>query len=208
MVIPGFNRRFSSLTRAVQEYFSGRASPIEVVCRVNAGSLKADSWYQDEEEGGWRIVSEGCHFVDLISALCGCKPVEVYASMIHGDVPGRQNDNCAVTLKMEDGSVGVLAYLANGDPFFEKERIEVHGQGRSAVIENWRRARLCAGGRKRTVKPSPAGKGHKEEMAAFIEAVRTGGRWPLMLAEAVATTSATLAILESLRLGKPVAVQS
>jgi predicted dehydrogenase/threonine dehydrogenase-like Zn-dependent dehydrogenase len=205
MLMVGFNRRFSSLTGAVREYFSGRASPIEVLCRVNAGGLKADSWYKDQEEGGWRILSEGCHFVDLIIALCGCRPVEVFASMIDGDIAGRQNDNCAITLKMQDGSVGVLAYIANGDEFFEKERVEVFGQGRAAVIENWRRARLSAGGKRRTVKPSPAGKGHKEEMAAFIQAVR-GGTPPLPFEEVVATTQATLAIVDSLRLGQPVAI--
>ncbi len=204
MVMPGFNRRFSSLTKAVQEFFAGRSSPIEVICRVNAGSLKADSWYQDHEEGGWRILSEGCHFIDLIVALCGCEPIEVAASMVQGDIAGRQNDNCAVTLKMADGSLGVLMYVANGDPFYEKERVEVFGQGRAACIENWRRARLSASGKCREVKPSPAGKGHKEEMAEFIRAAQFGGQWPLPFAQAVAVTRATLAVIESLGTGKPV----
>ena len=71
IVMPGFNRRFSSLSVAVRDFFAGRTSTIVIVCRVNACSIKADSWYKDNEEGGWQIVSEGCHFVDLIQFICG-----------------------------------------------------------------------------------------------------------------------------------------
>ena len=66
----------------MRDLFAERASPIEVVCRVNAGPLGAGSWYQDSEEGGWRIVSEGCHFVDLIQFICGCPPVRVYVAAL------------------------------------------------------------------------------------------------------------------------------
>src|SRR5205814_7577882 len=76
IVMPGFNRRFSPLSIAVRDFFGSRSSPIEILCRVNAGELKRDSWYQDAEEGGWRIVSEGCHFIDLIQFLAGCPPVQ------------------------------------------------------------------------------------------------------------------------------------
>ncbi|MCX5673857.1 MAG: bi-domain-containing oxidoreductase [Planctomycetota bacterium] len=198
IIMPGFNRRFSPLSVAVRDFFTGRSSPIEVIARVNAGTLKADSWYQDPEEGGWRIVSEGCHFVDLIQFICGCPPVQVFAEMVGGDIPGKQNDNCAVTLKMEDGSLGVLLYLANGDPQFEKERIEVFGQQRTAVIENWHVARLSGDGRTRKVRARGSGKGHADEMNAFVEAVASGAESPLPFGEAAACTAATLAITESL----------
>jgi len=206
IIMPGFNRRFSPLSVAVCDFFAGRSSPIEVVCRVNAGELKADSWYQDPEEGGWRILSEGCHFIDLIQFICGCPPAEVFAQMIGGDVPGRQNDNCSVVMKMADGSVGTLIYISNGDPCYEKERVEVFGQGRVAVIENWRKARRRSAGNVRTVKPPGPGKGHREEIAAFVNAVREGGAQPLPFPEAVAVTATTFSILESLRVDRPVPV--
>ncbi len=198
--MPGFNRRFSPLSVAVRDHFAGRASPIEVICRVNAGEIKADSWYQDAEEGGWRIVSEGCHFVDLIQFICGCPPVSVQADMIGGHIPGRQNDNCVVTLKMEDGSLGVLIYVANGDPSFEKERIEVFGQGRSAVIENWHVARLVVRGNVRKVSPGATGKGHGDQLAAFTAAMQCG-RAPLPMGDTVNCTRTTLAIAEVLQSG-------
>ncbi len=204
LVMPGFNRRFSPLSVALRDFFAKRSSPIEIVCRVNAGEIKSDSWYQDPEEGGWRIISEGCHFIDLIRFICGSPPVRVFAEMVGGDIAGLQNDNCQASLKMEDGTIATFIYVANGDPYYEKERIEVFGQSRAGVIDNWREARLSSGGKTQKVKPAATGKGHKNEMAAFIDAIREGGAWPLPFDQAVGTTLCTFAIAESLRSGQPV----
>ncbi|MFQ5428670.1 MAG: bi-domain-containing oxidoreductase [Phycisphaerae bacterium] len=203
VLMPGFNRRFSPLSAAVREFFDHRAGPIEVVCRVNAGGLAADSWYHDPDEGGWRIVSEGCHFVDLIQFLCGSRPVRAFATMIGGEIDGRQNDNCSVLLNMADGSVGTLIYVANGDTTVGKERVEVFGQGRTAVIDNWKVARLFADGRARKVRLRGSGKGHVEELRAFVDAIQTGCASPLPFDDAVNCTATTFAIQSSLRSGLP-----
>ncbi len=202
LVMPGFNRRFSPLSVAVRDFFATRAGPIEIVCRVNAGVIGSDSWYQDPEEGGWRIVSEGCHFVDLIQFICGSRPESVSAECVGGSLPGGQNDNCVATMKMADGSLGTLIYVANGAPSFEKERIEVFGQGRSAVIENWQVARLVQGAKIRKIKPAGSGKGHGLEMAAFIRAVAESSPSPLPLNEAVCTTLTTFAIVSAMASGR------
>lgn len=202
ILVPGFNRRYSPMSVAVRDHFASRSSPIEVVCRVNAGEIKAESWYQDPEEGGWRIISEGCHFVDLIQFICGSPAVRVSAEMVGGHAAGGQNDNCIVTLRMEDGSIATLIYVANGDPQFEKERVEVFGQGRSAVIENFRRTLLYSGkGLAKTLKGH--GKGHAEEMAAFVHGAMTG-QSPISLDESVSCTLATLAAGQALRTAGPV----
>jgi len=207
ILMPGFNRRFSPLSIAVRDFFAGRTAPIEVLCRVNAGPLADDSWYKDEAEGGWRIVSEGCHFVDLIQFLCGCPPRRVHARMTGGHVAGRQNDNCIVTLEMEDGSLGMLAYLANGDPGFEKERIEVFGQGRTAVIENWRQARLVAEGKVRKVSPAGTAKGHGLELQAFLTAMLNRDGAPLPLPQAVWTTLTTLSVARACASDQPIILE-
>ena len=204
IIMPGLNRRFSPLSVAVRNFFDGRAGPIAVVCRVNAGPIPANSWYQDAEESGWRIVSEGCHFVDLIQFICGCRPVRVFAEMIGGDVAGGQNDNCSVLLRMEDGSVATLVYISNGDPSVGKERIEVFGQERTAVIDNWRSASLTSNGRTKRLRAGGAGKGHVEEMKAFVEAVRSGSGSPLPFDQAVAASLTTFAIEASLVSEQPV----
>jgi predicted dehydrogenase len=191
LIMPGFNRRFSPLSESIRRFFNPRSGPIQILIRVNAGALKADSWYRDDAEGGWRIISEGCHFLDLMQFLCGAAITEVSAEMIGGHIEGEQKDNCSVCVRTDDGSLGTLVYTAGGDPCFEKERIEVFGQGRTAVIENWRVARLWASGKQRKVKAGGTGKGHALEMAAFIQAVREGGPSPIPFHQAIAATLAT-----------------
>ncbi|MGE0480115.1 MAG: bi-domain-containing oxidoreductase [Phycisphaerae bacterium] len=199
----GFNRRHSPLCVAVRDFFARRAGPLHVVIRVNAGPLGADSWYQDSEEGGWRIVSEGCHFVDLVSYFTDSTPLRVSGEMVGGATPGGQNDNCTTTLRMADGSVGVLSYVASGDPSFEKERIEVFGQGRVGVIDNFRAARLIADGKTRIVRPNGTGKGHAAALASFFESLRTPQRVGLLPDSAALTTLATFCAAEALVAGEP-----
>ncbi|MBV5329737.1 MAG: hypothetical protein JZU65_19275, partial [Chlorobium sp.] len=199
-----YNRRFSPLSTAARQHFAGHQSPIEVVCRVNAGALGKDSWYQDPDEGGWRIISEGCHFIDLIQYLCGSYTREVFSSKIGGTVQGLQNDNCITTLMLEDGSLGTIIYVANGDPSFEKERIEVFGQGRTAVIENWRKATLLADGKSQKVSPGSSGKGHSAEIAAFLTAIQAGSESPLPFADAVSCTLTSFACVSSMLTKRPV----
>jgi polar amino acid transport system substrate-binding protein len=198
MVMPGFNRRFSPLSQAVRDFFAGRFTPLEILCRVNAGALDSSSWYLDPDEGGWRIISEGCHFVDLIQFICGCPPVEVRADVTGGHVPNAQRDNCVATLKMADGSLAALVYTDNGDPAYQKERIEVFGQGRSAVIENFQSATLWSQGRGRTIRAGREGKGHHAELAAFAEALRDGRPAPISFEEASIATAATFMIVSSI----------
>lgn len=203
IIMPGYNRRFSPLSTAAKQHFTGRQGPIEVVCRVNAGVLGKDSWYQDPDEGGWRIISEGCHFIDLIQYFCDSYIKEVFSSKIGGTVQGLQNDNCITTFMLEDGSLGTIIYVANGDPSYEKERIEIFGQGRTAVIENWRRASLIADGKTHKVSPGSTGKGHSAEVAAFISAIQTGSDSPLPFADAVACTLASFSCVSSMLTKRP-----
>lgn len=204
VLMPGYNRRFSPLAVAVREEFAGSGSPIEIVCRVNAGEIKADSWYQDADEGGWRIVSEGCHWVDLIQFIAGSTVERAYAEMVGGKLAGKSNDNCVATLRLRDGSIGTLIYVANGDTTAGKERIEVFGQNRTAVIDNWRQATITSKGKTRRLSAGATGKGHAAEMQAFIDAARTGSDACLPFGDAVACTAATFAIATSLLTEVPV----
>ena len=48
------------------------------------------------------------------------------------------DDQCFITLRHANGSISSVAYLAGGDQSFPKERIEVIGGGRIAVIDDFR----------------------------------------------------------------------
>jgi hypothetical protein len=63
--------------------------------------------------------------------------VRVFAESIGGgNAPTIKDDQCFITLRHGNGSVSNIAYLAGGDKAFPKERVEVVGGGRIAVIED------------------------------------------------------------------------
>ena len=198
ILLPGFNRRFSPLAIACRDHFSEAGGALEAVCRVNAGHIDAESWYQDSEEGGWRIVSEGCHWIDLLSFLLRSNPKAVSARSVAGAQAGAQNDSCSALIAFENGAIATLSYLSNGDATFPKESIEVFGQGKTAAINNWRNATLYADGKSTKIAAQGSGKGHKAELAAFVDAVSKAGSSPISLSSGIATTRCAIAIQQSI----------
>jgi polar amino acid transport system substrate-binding protein len=197
ILMPGFNRRFSGISKLAAEQFGREAGPLQMICRVNAGPIGKDSWYQDPKEGGWRIVSEGCHWIDLMSFFAQALPVGATARMIGGTEAGSQNDSCTAVITFDDGSVGTLCYFANGDKAYPKERIELFGQGKVAVIDNWSSLETWSSGKK-SRKRFISAKGHKEELEAFVNAVASGSGSPICPATAAAVTGCSFDIQDAL----------
>lgn len=201
----GFNRRFSPHARAIREAFAGRTSPLVVNYRVNAGVAPPDSWVQDPDRGGGRIVGEVCHFVDLAEFLVDSPPERVYAASIRtADRRDVAEDSVVITIEYADGSLATIQYLAHGSNKLPKERGEVSADGVTAVLDNYTQTTLF-GGRHRGVKGSQD-KGFDAEIEAFVRAVRDGGPWPIPFESLVRTTRVTFAILQSLRDGCPVRI--
>lgn len=198
-VMVGFNRRFSSLSRAMGEAFAG-VGPLAIVYRVNAGEAPRESWIQGREGGG-RILGEVCHFLDYLQFLTRADPVEVYAAQT-GDSP----DTVAITVRMSDGSVGNINYFATGDRGVAKERIEVYGGGRTGVIDDFRALEIYSNGRRRLTKRIAQDKGFDEMLKAFASAARNRTEMPIAWRSIVMTTAATLAIVDSIARGGPEAV--
>ncbi len=202
MLMVGFNRRFSPHALAAKELFAGLKRPLVINYRVNAGVVARDSWIQDPAEGGGRILGEVCHFIDLATFFCGTLPRRVFAARAGGGALDEDADNVVVTLVFGDGSVGVITYVASGETSFSKERVEIAGGGKTAVIEDFRRTYLYSSSRRRTVKTAQD-KGHGAEMAAFFEGL-TVGRAPIRFDELYAVTLGALAVEESLAKAAPV----
>ncbi len=189
----GFNRRFAPMFVAMRAHFGRCTEPIVVRYLVNAGPLAADSWYRNEETEGSRFTGEGGHFVDTLSWWIGSEPVEVTAECAGG------RDDLQVTLRYEDGSLGTITYLVNGHSRFPKETFEAFSGGRSARLDNFRRASVWAGRRRMTDRSwSSPDKGQRSELNAFLDAVRRGAPMPIALGSLVATTRATLGAAASL----------
>lgn len=197
----GYNRRFSPLARQAREVFRHVAEPLLINYRVNAGFLPKEHWTQTEQGGG-RILGEVCHFVDLMQFLTASEPVSVYAvSMAANNAQMFDQDNVTISLRFQNGSVGQICYLACGDKSLSKERIEIFGGGQSFIIDDFRQGEHYAGGSCRKLKLP--GKGHQEEVEAFLHAVSNGRPSPICLDSLALTTMATFAILDSLHTGLP-----
>jgi predicted dehydrogenase len=191
----GFNRRFAPHTVALKQRLEQRAQPIAINCLVNAGDIPANTWIQDQAIGGGRIIGEGCHFIDLLLHLVGHPITTVQAVMFGRDAGAVPDDKMSINLAFADGSIGTVHYWANGPKSFPKERIEIFSEGRVAVIDNWRR--IQAYNWKLPSMKLRQDKGHKAEVAAFFERLRSGGPPLIPFPELEQVTQATFAALRS-----------
>jgi polar amino acid transport system substrate-binding protein len=195
----GFNRRFSPAAGLLRRHFGQDHGPLVMVYRVNAGAIPRTHWVHDPVEGGGRIIGEVCHFIDLMQYIAGADPVSVQAQCIEAAGPDIiAEDHVLITLRFSDGSVGTVAYVAGGAKSLPKEYLEVHGDGRSAILDNFTSVTL-SDDRNQRRKRCP-GKGQREEVQAFLAAL-SEGRQPIPLVSQFATTLATFEAVASLRAG-------
>ena len=206
-----FNRGFAPGTERVRAHFAGRTDPLVVQCRVNAGALPPDHWLRDAGVGGGRLVGEGCHFVDLCSSLIERAVRSVTVAPLGTGPRTLADDSFVLTLGYEDGSLGVITYIATGSPRMPKERIEVLGAGRSAVIDDFRRVRLLrpsapAARGARSVRPRT--RATRPRCAASSRSATRGGEPPIPYQRLIETTQATLLASEALAKGsrEPIAL--
>ena len=171
--------------------------------RVNAGYLPQEHWTQQPAEGG-RIVGEFCHFVDWARFVVNSPIKKVQAAALPDGTRYNQ-DNVVALLSFEDGSVGTLLYLANGDPSVPKEFYEVFCEGAVARLDDFRSLELTRQ-RKTDRARSTQDKGHQKELELTIDAIRLGAEAPIPFAELCEVTEATLAIREALATGQAVAL--
>lgn len=202
----GFNRRFSPLAAAARDAFVPETR-LAIDYRVNAGRVPRESWVHHPEEGGGRIIGEVCHFVDLLQFLTGDVPTEVFAHALGGP-DGALHDTVHATIKFTKGSVGNISYYATGDSAVAKERVEIFGGGRVVLLDDFRELSISAGGKTTRRKLGAQDKGFDGEIESLLTMVRAGGDAPIAFESLVLTTRATFAIEESLRSGRPVAIEA
>jgi polar amino acid transport system substrate-binding protein len=94
-------------------------------------------------------------------------------------------------------------YIANGDKNLPKEEIQVFANGKTAIMRNFTELELWNGSGK-TEKISGSGKGHAEEVAAFIDSLKKQGEAPIPFDSLLATTLVTFAARESLATGETI----
>lgn len=194
----GFNRRFAPLLVALRERFGHPVGPGVIRYQVNAGRLEPGSWYGDVRTEGSRFDGEGGHFIDTMGWWLGAQPVEAHAAS------AADPDNLVTTMRFDDGSVASLAYVTTGNARYPKEIFEAAAGGRTARLDNFRKATVWSGRRSRVQRVTGGtDKGQRHELDRFLDAVRRGGPMPIPLESLLATTRATLAVTRSRASGRP-----
>ena len=194
----GFNRRYSPLARKMKEFFEKRSTPMVLHYRVNAGQIPPGHWVHDDEQGGGMLISECCHFFDLMQYLTGARPVQVYARAIEATGTLRKYDNFQATLAFADGSVGTVTYTTLGDRSYSKETVEVFCDNAVGRITDFRDIELRRDGKvSRERRWLAREKGFAEELLAFVKGEEAN------FEASVATTLATFRAWESIDTGRP-----
>ena len=201
LLLVGFNRRFAPLTDRFRAEIRTGSHEV-LLARVNAGHLPRDHWSNDPTEGGGRLIGEGCHFVDLLTHIAGAPATTVYAiGTPDHDLPPELAQSFTATLRCANGAIASIVYAGSGDTKLPKERIEGYSGGVAVVLDDFRRLEIYAGGKKKTIKQR-SDKGHGAQLENFLGAV-AGRCEPPPTESYLASTRATLALAESLRIGMP-----
>jgi predicted dehydrogenase/threonine dehydrogenase-like Zn-dependent dehydrogenase len=202
----GFNRRYSPTLGELRGFVNPNGNQLVANYRVSAGPIPPEHWIHDLSQGGGRALGEVCHFIDSIAYVAGSAIESVYA-VGYGlaEAPIQALDNLVVTLSFANGSVGGITYAADGSLRLPKERLEVFSRSRTAVLDDYRNLELLGDGRLRKRRERTQDKGYSREIEAFVEGA-TRGEQPVPLGEIANVSLATLAIVESLRTGRPVRV--
>ena len=133
-------------------------------------------------------MGEGGHFIDTLSWWIGSNPVEVVTMPVAG------SDEVQMSLRYDDGSFATITYITNAHRRFPKETLEISTSGRTARLDNFRRATVWSGTRARVRRQlASPDKGQAAQIRAFLDAVRSGGPMPISLESLAMTTCATLA---------------
>lgn len=205
LVMVGFNRRYSELGMKLRDFFKKRSQPMVALYRVNAESIPKDHWIYDNSEGGSRIITECCHFIDFLQFIIGSSPTEVYARKIEPEIKSPEdNENVSITISFEDGSIGTIIYTTHGDSSLSKEHAEFFADGMAGVITDFKQLELVKGGKKEKIaKRMVTEKGHKNEFEKFLEMVKKGSS-EYNFEGNVLTTLVTLKAVESIQNGSSV----
>ena len=191
----GYNRRFSPHIVKCVELLRGRAEPLAIQFQINAGAIPADHWVHDPHKGGGRIIGEACHFIDLAQYLSGSLVRSVSAQRM-GSGPAIRDDKMAFALSMHDGSIVSVNYFANGSKSFPKESVTIFSDNRVLVVDNFRQTTGYDFAGFRRFKTRRQEKGHRQQFAAWVQALSGGSsQWLIPAEQLINSSQASIAAI-------------
>lgn len=208
LVHVGFNRRYAPHIQKAKSLLSGRTEPLTLAMTINAGVIPPSSWVHDPLMGGGRIVGEACHWIDLAAYLTGSPIRTVTARCLGEQLQGVREDKMSILLEHQDGSLSTLHYFGNGHAAHPKERIEIFGQGRVILVDNFRKLEANGWPHVGTSRLFRQDKGHQDQFRLLCERILSGGQPLQTFAELENVTLASIAAVESARSGSSISLNS
>ena len=206
LVTVGLNRRYSPIFQRLRDAIGADVDSVNYT--VTRPFLPPDHWSLDPVDGGGRLVSEGEHFLDLCHLLIGQEPISIYAHAL-GKVPDdlRTLCNYAITVHYARAVANVV-FDESGSADFPTERITVLSKGQVATLDDF--AKLTVHGRRvRHLSDGiGASMGHREQLTAFLAAVRGEPSSVLSWERASLATLSVFAAQESIRTGEVVNLEA
>ena len=135
----------------------------------------------------------------MLQFISRSHPTSVYSIALPDN--GRYNqDNVSLQIKFDNGSIGTISYLANGDKSYPKERFEVFGGGKIAVLNDFRTLETWDKGNHHQIKSIlRQDKGHSASLQMFINAILERSKWPIPMEDLFYTSLASFAAVKSIQ---------
>jgi predicted dehydrogenase/threonine dehydrogenase-like Zn-dependent dehydrogenase len=195
VLMVGFNRRFSQFSNEIKKHTSKRLNPLFIRYRMNAGFIPLESWHHDH---GGRIVGEACHIIDFVSNLTDSsiesikvEKLDLYESKFS------KEDNMTIVIKYSDGSIGSIDYFATGNKGLNKEVCEIHFDGKSIILDDYKTLKGY-GLKIKEFNFNSSKKGQYEEILSLHECLTNSpSKFPIPLVSLLETTQATLDIINN-----------
>lgn len=192
----GYNRRFAPHITKIKEIILNRNQPSIINYEMNAGYVQKDSWIHGKEGGG-RNIGEACHIYDLFNYLMGCEYESLSVRYINSENNYYHSfDNFQVSINYENGSVANLIYTSMGSPLSQKETMKIFTEGQTIVMNDY--SELIIYDKSTKIYKTNQNKGHKEELIAFANAVRSND-WPIQLWDMVQSSEISFEVEKHLK---------
>ena len=166
----GFNRRFSGASQFIKEKLN--TYPANAInFRFSVPKLERDHWTNIKEIGGGRIVGEAIHAIDLGTYFFESLPQSISShSPINKDSGEVYDNQVFININYTNGSHAAIQYFSDTNHNLSKERLEIHGNDNSFIVEDFKLMRYLIGPDDKS-KVFSDGKGHKQTIETFFSYV-------------------------------------
>jgi len=133
----GYHRSAAPFIQKIKQTITQRKSPLMINYRLNLGG-RDDADTLDMRPRYGNVVDKASHIFDLFYFLVEASPLALSVEVVH---PMRENifssDNFAAQISFSDGSVCVLQFTSLGNRALGIERMEVHFDGKTIVMDDF-----------------------------------------------------------------------